>query len=104
MLAQFEQQALFNAVNFSRNIYTRPNNTIFATGLATIWCPSNASVLTPSSTGVDSDYTPPRVSFTSYVGCTGTWFPEILQHYDNQSALKQQINGAFNYDTSYTLP
>ena len=36
--------------------------------------------------------------------CAGpAWFPEILQHYDNQSALKQQINGAFNYDTSYAL-
>ena len=45
---------------------------------------------------------PPFVHFTSYVGCTGTWFPEILQHYDNQAGLRNQINGAFNYDVAYS--
>jgi prepilin-type N-terminal cleavage/methylation domain-containing protein/prepilin-type processing-associated H-X9-DG protein len=103
LLAQLEQQALFNAVNFSRSIYVRSNNTIYATGLSALWCPSDSSVFQSGRTGVDSDYSPPVVNFTSYVGCTGTWFPEILQHYDNQIALKQQINGVFNYDTPYSL-
>jgi prepilin-type N-terminal cleavage/methylation domain-containing protein/prepilin-type processing-associated H-X9-DG protein len=103
MLAQLDQQPLFNAVNFSRSIYARPNNTIFATGVSTLWCPSDASVFGSAFTGVDSDYSPPLVKFTSYVGCTGMWFPEILQHYDNTTALKAQINGVFNYDTSYSL-
>ena len=53
-------------------------------------------------TGGDSVTLPPFVHFTSYVGCTGTWFPEILQHYDNQAALRNQINGAFNYDVAYS--
>src|SRR5262249_30699319 len=68
LLAQLEQQPLFNAVNFSRSIYTRPNNTIYATGIATLWCPSDASVFNPVSTGVDAEYGPPLVTLTSYVG------------------------------------
>ena len=32
LLAQYEQQSLFNAANFSRNIYMSPNSTVQATG------------------------------------------------------------------------
>ena len=34
MLGQFEQQPLFNAMNFSRSIYVAENQTIYMTGLA----------------------------------------------------------------------
>ena len=44
MLPQLEQQPLFNAVNFDRNIYTSPNTTIFATGVKTLWCPSDSAI------------------------------------------------------------
>ena len=33
MLAQFEQATLYNAMNFSRSIYSVANSTIYATGL-----------------------------------------------------------------------
>src|SRR5436309_2009691 len=44
MLAQFEQQPLFNAVNFNHDIYTIANQTIHETGLSTLWCPSDGTV------------------------------------------------------------
>jgi prepilin-type N-terminal cleavage/methylation domain-containing protein/prepilin-type processing-associated H-X9-DG protein len=103
LLGQLEQQPLYNAVNFSRSIYTAPNSTVFGTGIGTLWCPSDGTVSQRAATGGDSVTLPPYVYFSSYVVCTGTWFPEILQHYDNQPALKQQINGAFNYDVAYNF-
>jgi prepilin-type processing-associated H-X9-DG protein len=104
MLSQLEQQPLFNAVNFSRSIYTSMNYTVFGTGIATLWCPSDASV-TQSQTLPSGSFEPGpfTVAHSSYAGCTGMYFPEILQHSDNQEALKQQINGAFNYDVSYGI-
>jgi prepilin-type N-terminal cleavage/methylation domain-containing protein/prepilin-type processing-associated H-X9-DG protein len=103
LLGQLDQQPLFNSVNFSRSIYGAPNFTVFATGLSTLWCPSDSSVVPSVATGADPTYGPPTVRFTSYVGCTGTWFPEILQHYDNQAAVKQEINGVFIYDNANSL-
>ena len=34
MLGQFEQQPLYNAMNFSRSIYSGPNSTVYSTGLS----------------------------------------------------------------------
>ena len=38
LLGQMEQQPLYNAVNFSRNIYLAANMTVQSTGVATLWC------------------------------------------------------------------
>ena len=103
LLAQLEQQPLFNAANLSRSIYTAPNATVFGTGLSILWCPSDATVTRSVATGGDPATSPTIVNFTSYVGCTGTWFPEILQHYDNQLGVVAGINGVFNYDRSYSM-
>ena len=41
MLGQFEQQQLYNAVNFSINMQkTAVNQTAYLTGLSTLWCPA----------------------------------------------------------------
>ncbi len=104
MLGQFEQEPLFNAVNFSRSIYAAVNYTIFGTGLQTLWCPSDAAI-TEKHTLASGSFEPGpfTVNHSSYAGCTGMYFPEILMHYDNQQAWKGQINGAFNYDVSYPM-
>jgi prepilin-type N-terminal cleavage/methylation domain-containing protein/prepilin-type processing-associated H-X9-DG protein len=104
MLSQFDQQPLFNAVNFSRSIYAAPNNTVFGIRIGALSCPSDPSMDTPLvyPDGL-FEHHPLTIQYTSYVGCTGTWYPEILQHYDNQDSLKRQINGLFNYDTSYAI-
>jgi prepilin-type N-terminal cleavage/methylation domain-containing protein/prepilin-type processing-associated H-X9-DG protein len=104
MLGQLEQQPLFDATNFSRSIYAAVNFTVYATGVQTLWCPSDPTI-TDKHTFPSGSFEPGpfTVSHTSYAGCTGMYFPEILMHYDNQGPLKQQINGAFNYDLSYPL-
>jgi prepilin-type N-terminal cleavage/methylation domain-containing protein/prepilin-type processing-associated H-X9-DG protein len=104
MLAQLEQQPLFDAMNFSRWICRPMNYTVFATGIGTLWCPSDPTISDRHTvTGFAWVGPPLTVSHSSYAGCTGMYFPEILMHYDNQGPLKQQINGAFNYDTSYPM-
>ena len=80
MLGQFEQQPLYNAMNFSRTIYfgreqhrvrdraghavvpeRRPDHRQAAQFRLAVCCDN------PNLT----------VAFTSYAGCTGTWWPEI---------------------------
>ncbi|RUL82812.1 DUF1559 domain-containing protein [Tautonia sociabilis] len=85
-----EQQAIFNAINFELNAYRNENLTAVGTGIATLWCPSDATVseATPlipdaaASVGVGSAawmYPPPRPAgtwtqqHTSYRGVSGIW-------------------------------
>jgi prepilin-type processing-associated H-X9-DG protein len=108
MLAQIEQQPLFNAANFSRNICTASNYTVYATGLSTLWCPSDGQI----SRSVDAGtyYDPPlhiTVRFSSYAGCTGTWYPEALEYgamFDPKApqvlAIQGNMNGVFNYNVA----
>ena len=78
MLGQLEQQPLFNAVNFSRNIYVAANGTIYATGLSALWCPSDPTIQRSFNAYIGADLPTGYeiVRFTSYAGCTGTWDPE----------------------------
>ncbi len=111
-LAQFEQQPLFNAVNFSRSIYTAPNLTIFATGLSTLWCPSDAGISRVFDEGVVTD--PPLhllVRFSSYCGNFGTSYPDSYEYggYTNPNAASMQavyagINGVFTYNKGFGIP
>ena len=79
MLGQFEQQPLYNAMNFSRSIYSGVNSTVYAAGLATLWCPSDGQIAGKRmSFGPYGDNPNLTVAYTSYAGCTGTWHPEIL--------------------------
>jgi prepilin-type N-terminal cleavage/methylation domain-containing protein/prepilin-type processing-associated H-X9-DG protein len=111
MLGQLEQQQLFNAMNFSRSIYVAPNYTVYATGLATLWCPSDPTITRSFDFGVYLD--PPLhlvVKFTSYAGCVGTWQSEPLL-YDGwygptqpmTQAIIQNGNGVYNYCVSRGL-
>ncbi len=45
MLGQFDQMPLYNAYNFSRSIYSGPNSTVYATGLSSLWCPSDGQII-----------------------------------------------------------
>jgi prepilin-type N-terminal cleavage/methylation domain-containing protein/prepilin-type processing-associated H-X9-DG protein len=76
-LAQYlEQGAVFNAVNFSVNMYTAQNTTVSAMGLSVLWCPSD-----PVITGLNYTYaagqvcsTPLTMKYTSYAGNAGEFF------------------------------
>ena len=80
MLGQFEQASLFNAMNFNRNIWSIANSTIFATGLSTLWCPSDGTVSRAVNIGLplsgDWGSATATVRFTDYAGRFGTWLSE----------------------------
>jgi prepilin-type N-terminal cleavage/methylation domain-containing protein/prepilin-type processing-associated H-X9-DG protein len=113
MLSQFEQTTLYNAMNFSRSIYSGPNSTVYSTGLATLWCPSDGQIIGKrSSFGAYVDNPNLTVCYTSYRGCTGTWNPYLYQYcgwsnpviYPLQMStcalyqpLESRMNGVFHY-------
>jgi prepilin-type N-terminal cleavage/methylation domain-containing protein/prepilin-type processing-associated H-X9-DG protein len=76
MLPQLEQQALYDAVNFSRNIYTYCNATVQSTVLNVRLCPSDSKVgnTVVAPYGI---YDIPQgklfLSYTSYAACGGPW-------------------------------
>jgi prepilin-type N-terminal cleavage/methylation domain-containing protein/prepilin-type processing-associated H-X9-DG protein len=105
MLSQFEQQPLFNAMNFSRSIYVYENQTVFRTGLNTLLCPSDQRNDRTGSIGAYLNTPNFQYKFTNYAGCAGTWFPEPLFYgaYSNPNAANIQAmcnayNGLFGYN------
>ncbi len=115
MLSQFEQQPLYNAYNFSRSIYSGPNSTVYATGLATLWCPSDGQIIGKrSSFGAYYDNPNLTVAYSSYSGCAGTWYPEILYYcgviYPAQmtscaafTPINQNMNGIYFYNSNTNI-
>jgi prepilin-type N-terminal cleavage/methylation domain-containing protein/prepilin-type processing-associated H-X9-DG protein len=99
-----EGSALYNAINFSVNIFNNENTTVTGTAISTIWCPSDGSVnqielLDGAAQGIDPGTLPVR--FTSYAACSGYWFHEpgtaVLA---NQSIFQAELTsqfGAFVY-------
>jgi prepilin-type N-terminal cleavage/methylation domain-containing protein/prepilin-type processing-associated H-X9-DG protein len=89
LLPHLEQQPLYNAVNFDRNVFLNPNTTTFATGLAVLWCPSDGGIQDPVFTEL-LEPVKYKVYKTSYAGCTGTWY----NHGRNPTRMAQN-NGLF---------
>jgi prepilin-type processing-associated H-X9-DG protein len=99
-------------MNFNRSIYSGANSTVYVTGLATLWCPSDGQIIgKKGSAGVYADNPNLVYAFTSYAGATGTYFPEPLDYNDcwvvypapwTSSAhlvqISQEINGVFRYN------
>jgi prepilin-type N-terminal cleavage/methylation domain-containing protein/prepilin-type processing-associated H-X9-DG protein len=88
-----EMVQVYNAANFDINIYNAENYTVSGIGIASLWCPSDGVAVAkaralPPGSGLD----PPgfNMYYTSYAGCTGTWFQFTL----NQTRLAQ-MNGLF---------
>ncbi len=74
-----EQVPLFNATNFSCNMYNEQNLTISATGIATLWCPSDPKVpdLYTYPVGAVPTIAAPfqlAMHFTSYGANSGEFF------------------------------
>jgi prepilin-type N-terminal cleavage/methylation domain-containing protein/prepilin-type processing-associated H-X9-DG protein len=115
MLGQLEQQPLYNAMNFSRSIYSGWNRTVYMTGINTLWCPSDAQIIGKvGHAGVYGDNPDLAYAFTSYAGCTGTWFPEFLLYcsvsYPSQpstcpyyTGMQQSVNGMYRYADSVRI-
>jgi prepilin-type processing-associated H-X9-DG protein len=99
MLGQLDQQPLFNTVNFSRSIFASANSTVYATGLEVLWCPSDPSIRMEVEYPFYEDPLKETVRFSSYAGCTGTWYADLSDFPDPiNPARVAQINGLFTAD------
>ncbi len=104
MLGHMEQSALYNSVNFSRCIYAQANYTVYATGLNTLWCPSDPTIAGTSRQTLLEPPAQTAVYYSSYAGCTGTWYPELLAYLDYTNPTRiNQINGVFTYNRSNSM-
>jgi prepilin-type N-terminal cleavage/methylation domain-containing protein/prepilin-type processing-associated H-X9-DG protein len=98
-LTQFiEQGSIYNAMNFSIPMYYSANNTVNATGLSVLWCPSDGSIVNLSYTyppGTDFDGAPLTMTYSSYAGNHGTW---TYRRFAGSAASQRQLglmNGVF---------
>jgi prepilin-type N-terminal cleavage/methylation domain-containing protein/prepilin-type processing-associated H-X9-DG protein len=89
MLPQLERQPLFNTMNFDRNVYSPANTTVFATGINTLWCPSDPTIDQPVI-GYFFPTLQSQASLTSYACCTGTWY-----NHGRNPVRTAQNNGLF---------
>jgi prepilin-type N-terminal cleavage/methylation domain-containing protein/prepilin-type processing-associated H-X9-DG protein len=81
ILGQMDQQALYNAMNWSRSIYSGVNSTVYAAGVSTLWCPSDGQIAGKrTSYGVYGDNPNLTVAYTSYACCSGMWHPEFINY------------------------
>jgi prepilin-type N-terminal cleavage/methylation domain-containing protein/prepilin-type processing-associated H-X9-DG protein len=104
MLGQLDQQALFNAANFSRSIFASANSTIYATGLEVLFCPSDPSIRMEVEFPFYEDPLQEKIRFSSYAGCTGTWYANLSNYTDpTNPARVAQFNGLFTADRGIAL-
>ena len=97
ILPYLEQQSLFNAFNCSLPTQSRPNYTVSAVGVGALWCPSDGTVSQPQIVPDMLDG-PSTMYYTSYAGCTGSWYHPSL------NPIRQaQINGLFWVQSSVGL-
>ena len=110
MLPYLEQQPIYNAVNFAANIYSSANLTVQATGVTTLWCPSDArvsdKVLLPYPV-FDTPAGNCNVRYTSYAGSAGVFYVHPTNYNDADVAsipsVTRQCNGVFYVDSSVKL-
>jgi prepilin-type N-terminal cleavage/methylation domain-containing protein/prepilin-type processing-associated H-X9-DG protein len=111
-----EQVNVFNATNFSVNMYNEPNTTVSAIAISSLWCPSDASIMNqyvypPGTLGtLPSAILPMR--YTSYGANAGEFFildqtNAVIQSNCQASADaapgEQQMNGIVYYLSHVSL-
>jgi prepilin-type N-terminal cleavage/methylation domain-containing protein/prepilin-type processing-associated H-X9-DG protein len=99
MLAQLDQEPLFNAANFSRSIFASANATVFAAGLGVLCCPGDPSIRMEVEYPFFEEPYKEKIRFSSYAGCTGTWYADLSAFPDPMNCTRVgQINGLFTAD------
>jgi prepilin-type N-terminal cleavage/methylation domain-containing protein/prepilin-type processing-associated H-X9-DG protein len=101
----FEQGVVYNNVNFTLNMYDAVNTTVSGIGVSSLWCPSDGTIsashqYSASDGAALEPGVPLLMYYSSYGGCTGTWF--LSPRYDLPSAsvfgtAAAQQNGAILY-------
>jgi prepilin-type N-terminal cleavage/methylation domain-containing protein/prepilin-type processing-associated H-X9-DG protein len=80
LLPYLDQSQTYNAINFSMNIFYLTNQTVHATGITTLWCPSDGSVsgVKPLPDDAFVEFASPpgsnRMAYSSYAGVCGPWY------------------------------
>jgi prepilin-type N-terminal cleavage/methylation domain-containing protein/prepilin-type processing-associated H-X9-DG protein len=94
LLPYMDQRPLYDAMNFQLNIWTAVNATVSATGINTLWCPSDSGTSDPQTVSDGSFYDPGPFTmyYTSYAGNFGTWHMGWTPQYNDR------LNGLFNAD------
>jgi prepilin-type N-terminal cleavage/methylation domain-containing protein/prepilin-type processing-associated H-X9-DG protein len=110
MLAQLDQQPLYNAYNFSRDVYYLANSTVAGTGLNTLWCPSDATISTAQPESLTPEH---NVAFSSYGGSVGMYWHAPPCFYTSSwcavsdlssiAPVTAQCNGIFFMNSSIRL-
>jgi prepilin-type N-terminal cleavage/methylation domain-containing protein/prepilin-type processing-associated H-X9-DG protein len=118
MLGQFDQQPLYNAMNFVRSMFSGANSTVCGTGLASLWCPSDGQIIGKrSSFGPYFDNPNLTVVYSSYSCSAGMFYPEYLapvgpcqvvypaplSSCPQYTGIVQEMNGAFLYSFSTSI-
>jgi prepilin-type N-terminal cleavage/methylation domain-containing protein/prepilin-type processing-associated H-X9-DG protein len=77
-LPQLDQQALYNATNFNKNIYTYANHSTHIAGLGVMWCPSDGTIQGRTLVYPESYFDFPtgqfQTKYSSYAANAGTWY------------------------------
>jgi prepilin-type N-terminal cleavage/methylation domain-containing protein len=96
LLPYMEQRPVYDAMNFQVNVFTAINATVSATGIATLWCPSDFGTSDPQ-TLPDGDFYDPgqfTMNYTSYAGNFGTWHMGWTPQYNATLAGLFNVDGA----------
>jgi prepilin-type N-terminal cleavage/methylation domain-containing protein/prepilin-type processing-associated H-X9-DG protein len=114
MLGQLEHTATLNAYNFSLSSLDPQNRTILASGIATLWCPSDYDVNTgqpaPANTSNIGTYISSTQTCyrTSYASCGGIWLSSCYVAPNSSastplSTVQANANGVFQYQNSIPI-
>jgi prepilin-type processing-associated H-X9-DG protein len=80
MAQYFDQSNIYNAMNFTCNMYDQANTTVSAIGLGMLWCPSDPIITNLEYTypaGAVVQGVPLTVYFTSYAANAGDFFQYV---------------------------
>ncbi len=72
----YEQTAMYNAVNFARDVYQGQNVTVATIGISALWCPSDGSINETPDEAAAYREAPAgawKQGYTSYMGVVGLW-------------------------------
>ena len=115
MLPQMEQQALSSSYNYSLASYDADNRTVLATGLNTLWCPSDGTISSGQPAPKSSNFgayinSTSTVARTSYAACGGIWLASNFgtgnptgDNAGKIAAAQANNNGVFGYQSSVTI-
>jgi prepilin-type N-terminal cleavage/methylation domain-containing protein/prepilin-type processing-associated H-X9-DG protein len=102
VLPFFEQQSTYNAYNTMMTWGNLSNLTAHATGLSSLWCPSDPAVSEAAIVPAGAVFfsweaatypDPVKIQFSSYAASTGDWFVQTTPNGSNWQDINASNNG-----------